>query len=116
MININARNCKSKGLTEFVFKGIFYFLKKLPVIFQNDTVESLTIRLADILKPGKEPEKYEVINVVPGSEVKVSLMLKLPDKSCVNNEAPSKWTAVIQGNKGIVRWHTLLCYILYKIK
>ncbi|XP_022342770.2 NHL repeat-containing protein 2-like isoform X1 [Crassostrea virginica] len=75
-------------------------ITQLPVIFQNDTVGSLTIRLADILKPGKEPEKYEVINVVPGSEVKVNLMLKLPDKSCVNNEAPSKWTAVIQDDAG----------------
>lgn len=76
----------------------------MPVIFPSDTVDSLTIKLSDILKPGKEPEKNETISVAPGSEVKVNLLLSLPVGGHVNDEAPSKWTAVIQGNMGILEW------------
>lgn len=71
-------------------------MSQLPVIFPSDTVDSPTIKLSDILKPGKEPEKNGTISVAPGSEVKVNLLLSLPEGGHVNDEAPSKWTAVIQ--------------------
>lgn len=86
---------------KFIYK---FFFEQLPVIFPSDTVDSLTIKLSDILKPGKEPEKNETISVAPGSEVKVNLLLSLPVGGHVNDEAPSKWTAVIQGNMGILEW------------
>ncbi|XP_048746325.2 NHL repeat-containing protein 2-like isoform X2 [Ostrea edulis] len=72
---------------------------QLPVIFSNNAVDSLNTKLSDILKPGKEPEKNEIKYVAPGSEVKVSLLLNMPDGNHLTDEAPSRWTAVIHDSQ-----------------
>lgn len=65
------------------------------VIFFSDIVDSLIIKLSDILKLGKELEKNEIISVVFGLEVKVNFFLSLLVGGYVNDEVLSKWIVVI---------------------
>lgn len=65
------------------------------VIFFSDIVDSLSIKLSDILKLGKELEKNEIISVVFGLEVKVNFFLSLLVGGYVNDEVLSKWIVVI---------------------
>lgn len=65
------------------------------VIFFSDIVDSLIIKLFDILKLGKELEKNEIISVVFGLEVKVNFFLSLLVGGYVNDEVLSKWIVVI---------------------
>lgn len=65
------------------------------VIFFSNIVDSLIIKLSDILKLGKELEKNEIISVVFGLEVKVNFFLSLLVGGYVNDEVLSKWIVVI---------------------